>query len=94
MGTNDNRNRDGNILPGKSLTLLWEGEFGVYNQLWKNYLTWWTKRRQLNQIVKDPTKLNFSGKYTIDGVDVILKKRTVIFSMDQVLPSECEFFIA
>jgi len=93
MGSNDNRDRSGNIIPGKNLTLLWEGEYGIYNQLWRNYLTWWSGRKQVNYLMTDPSMLDFGKKYDIDGNHYVLKRRTIHLSADEIIPGECEWYL-
>ena len=94
MGTMDNRDRYGNFLAGKTLSLLWEGEYGIYSQLWKRYLIWWKSRKEVDYLIKDPSILDFTKKYRIDGTDLVLKKRTIQFSEDSITPSVCEFINA
>lgn len=93
MGSYDNLDMNENQIAGRNLSLKWEGEFGIYNQLYKNYITWWLNRRQLNHLIVDPSRLNFIDKVTINRIDLILKKRTINFAIDQIVPSECEFYI-
>ena len=93
MGSNDNRNRSGNVIPGKNLTLFWEGEYGIYNQLWKKYLTWWTDRKQVNWLITDPSMLDFAQKYNIDGNHYLLKRRTIHLTANEIIPGECEWYL-
>lgn len=93
MGSSDNISFYGNKIAGANLTMKWEGEYGRYNQLWKNYLTWWMTRRQVNYKITDPSTLEFNRKYAIDGKHYLLKKRTVTFTLRSVAVGECEFYL-
>jgi hypothetical protein len=93
MGSSDNLDRIGTQLTGKNLCLKWEGEFGLYEQLWKNYLTWWMARKQVTWYIKDPSDLSFTKKYAIQGNHYLLKKRTVNLTQRGVEPGECEFYL-
>lgn len=93
MGSSDNLDLEGNRISGANLSLHWNGTYGVYNQLWKNYLTWWMTRRQVNYKITDPSTLEFNRKYAIDGKHYLLKKRTVTFTLRSVAVGECEFYL-
>lgn len=91
--TNDNLDREGNPLEGKNLTLKFEGESGIYAQLYRDYLTWWMNRRSVKWIIKNPSNLSFLEKYAINGNHYILKKRTVNHTDQGIMPAECEFYL-
>ncbi len=92
MGSNDNLDRTGNKLAGKSLCLRWEGNYGLFAQLWEKYMHWYNTRKTVTYMVTDPTVLNFKQKYAIDGKHFLLKKRTINLTMNGILPGECEFY--
>ncbi|MFH0760705.1 MAG: hypothetical protein V2A67_04310 [Bacteroidota bacterium] len=90
----DNLDRAGtSVLPGKNLTLSFQGDYGLYQQLWKDYLTWWLSRKQVNWTIKDPSILKFNEKYAIDGKHYLLKKRTVNLGAYSIFPGDCEFYL-
>ena len=93
MGSNDNLDRSGNQIAGRTLTLKWEGEQGVYNQLWKDYLKWWMNRKQVNWSIKDPSTIDFTTKYAIDRNHYLLKNRPIHFTLHEIVPGECEFYL-
>jgi len=93
-GSSDNLDVDGNQITDANLTMKWEGDYGVYEQLWKNYLTWWMARKQVNWAIKDPSTLDFTTRYAIDRNHYFLKKRKVIFTLHEIKPGECEFYLA
>lgn len=92
-GSNDNLDREGNVLAGKNLTLSYEGAYGLYEQLWKDYIAWWMNRKQVNWMVKNPDELQFNEKYAIDGKHYLLKKRTINLGVNSIEPSLCEFYL-
>ncbi|MCK5822031.1 MAG: hypothetical protein KAH17_09090 [Bacteroidales bacterium] len=94
MGSSDNISYWGNKIPEKSLTMLNEGEYGIYTQRWLKYLIWHHTRKEMKYLLTQSGTLAFDRKYSIFGLNLILKKRSVNYSIDQVLPSESEFFIA
>lgn len=90
----DNLDRAGtSVLTGKNLTLSFQGDYGIYEQLWKDYLTWWLSRKQVNWTVKDPSILKFNEKYAIDGKHYLLKKRSVNLGVHSIEPGDCEFYL-
>jgi hypothetical protein len=96
MGSNDNLDRTGNLLSGKTLTLKWDGDyglFGLYQILWRRYLTWWMNRVQVSWTIKDPSALRFDQIYGIQGNHFVLKQRSVTFTDRGVEPEECEFYL-
>lgn len=92
MGSSDNLDFNGNPIPGANLCLRWQGVSGLYSQLWAQYLYWWNTRRQINYTVMKPDRLRFDRVYSIQGNRVILKKRSVRYSLKGVEPSLCEFY--
>jgi len=92
MGSSDNLDFYGNPIPGANLCLRWQGVSGLYRQLWAQYLYWWNTRRQINFTILKPDRLRFDRVYTIRGNRVILKKRSVRYSLKGVEPSLCEFY--
>jgi len=94
MGSNDLTDREGDAISGKSLTLLNEGDQGIYSQRWLKYLIWYHSRKEMKYLLTQSGTLAFDRKYSIFGLNLILKKRSVNYSIDQVLPSESEFIIA
>lgn len=92
LGSSDNFDIDGNLIPGANLTMKWEGEFGVYQKLWMDYLTWWMKRKQVNIFIDDPSSLEFNKKYTVDRIQYLLKKKTTTLSLHTIGVTECEFY--
>jgi len=93
LATNDNLNRVGELLPGKNLCLKFEGEYGIYAQLYQHYLSWWMDRRIVKWTIKNPSELKFHEKYAIDGKHYLLKKRTVNHTEQGIMPAECEFYL-
>jgi len=93
MGSSDNLDIDGNLIPGANLTLKNEGEHGIFNQLWREYLTWWMQRKQVNWMIKNPSLLDFAAKYAINHNHYLLKKKITEFTLREITPGECEFFL-
>ena len=92
-GSSDALDKKGDILPGANLSLRWDGETGLYRQLWKDYLIWWKNRKEVKWMITDPSQLGFSKKYEIDGNHYILKTRNIILGNDGIEPGECEFVL-
>lgn len=93
MGSSSNFDVDGNQIAGANLTMRWEGEFGVYEKLYKNYLTWWMMRKQVDWIITDPSLLEFAEKYAIDRSQFLVKNRSTVYSIHSIEPTECEFYL-
>jgi len=91
-GSSDSFDRVGNLLPDSKLSIRWDGETGLFQQLWKNYLTWWKTKKMVTWIITDPTGLEFSKIYAIAGNHYLLKSRTIVLRNGKVEPSECEFY--
>ncbi|HBB90844.1 MAG TPA: hypothetical protein DC042_03780 [Bacteroidales bacterium] len=92
-GSSDAFDSNGELLPGASLSLKWQGETGLYNQLWKDYLTWWKKRKVVTWTITDPSLLDFFTVYEIDNNHYILKNRSISLQYEGVQPGECEFYL-
>jgi len=92
LGSSDNFDFYGNPIPGANLSLRWQGESGLYKQLWESYLFWWNSRRQINYTILKPDQLRFDRVYMIQGVRVVLKKRTIRYTLKGFEPSPCEFY--
>jgi hypothetical protein len=92
-GSSDAFSTSGNRIAGISLSLKWQGETGLYEQLWKDYLTWWTKRKTVKWTITNPSQLEFSRIYEIDGLHYILKNKSTILTDGGVLPAVCEFYL-
>jgi len=92
-GSSDSFDRVGNPLPDSNLSIRWDGETGLYNQLWKDYLTWWKTKKMVTWIITDPTSLEFSKIYEIAGNHYLLKSRNIVLRDGKVEPTECEFYL-
>ncbi len=92
-GSSDTFDSAGEILPDASLSLKWQGDTGLYNQLWKDYLTWWNRRKVVTWTIADPSKLDFFTVYEIDNNHYILKNRSISLQYQGVQPGDCEFYV-
>jgi hypothetical protein len=92
-GSSDAYDSAGELLPDASLSLKWQGETGLYNQLWKDYLTWWKKRKVVTWTITDPSQLDFFTVYEIDNNHYILKNRSISLKYEGVQPGDCEFYL-
>jgi len=92
-GSSDSYDRVGGLLPYSKLNIKWDGDNGLYNQLWKPYLNWWNSRKVVTWMITDPSVLEFSKLYEIDGNHYLLKNRSYSLKNDKVEPGECEFYL-
>jgi len=92
-GSSDAFDSEGELLPDASLSLKWQGETGLYNQLWKDYLTWWKKRKVVTWTITDPSLLDFFTVYEIDNNHYILKNRSISLQYEGIQPGDCEFYL-
>ncbi len=92
-GSSDNLDISGNKIASANLTLKWEGEFGIYTQLWEDYLSWWTNRKQVNWIILNPASLTFDRRYQIGQNQYVLKKKSVHYGLHSINPGKCEFYL-
>lgn len=92
-GSSDSFDRVGNLLPDSSLSIRWDGETGLYNHVWKDYLTWWKTKKMVTWIITDPSHLEFSKRYEIAGNHYLLKSRNLVLRDGKVEPAECEFYL-
>lgn len=91
--SNDNLDRVGSLLPGKNLTLRFEGQYGIFAQLWTKYLTWYSLRKQVTWTITDPSQLSFGQKYSIQGSHYLLKSRSINLGVNSISPEDCEFYL-
>ncbi len=92
-GSSDPFNSKGELLPGAGLSLKWDGPQGIYEQLWKEYLSWWDHRRPVTFTVTDPSALNFHTIYGIQNSRFLLKKKSLNIDAQGHQPVECEFYL-
>ncbi len=92
-GSSDAFDPDGNLWPGASLSLKWQGETGLYEQLWKGYLEWWKTRKSVTWTILDPSILDFMTIYEIESNHYILKRRTLTIESQGPVPGDCEFYL-
>jgi hypothetical protein len=92
-GSSDAFDPGGALLPGATLSLKWDGETGLYNQLWKDYLTWWNTRKVVSWTITDPSILDFFTVYAIENNHYLLKKRSLSITAKGPQPGECEFYL-
>ena len=91
-GSSDAFDPGGNLMADSSLSLQWDGDTGLYNQLWKDYLTWWSTRQVVTWEITDPSNLDFLTRYSIEGIHYLLKKRSLNINAQGPQPGECEFY--
>ncbi|MCX6224258.1 MAG: hypothetical protein NTV01_05830 [Bacteroidia bacterium] len=92
-GSSDAFDRVGDRLQNANLSLKWDGETGLYNQLWKDYLTWWNTRKVVTWTISDPSLLDFFTVYAIENNHYLLKKRSLSIQAGGPQPGECEFYL-
>lgn len=92
-GSSDAFDPEGELLTDASLSLKWQGETGLYNQLWKDYLTWWKKRKVVTWMITDPSLLDFFTLYEIDNNHYVLRSRNISLQYEGVQAGECEFYL-
>ncbi len=92
-GSSDAFDLNGALLPGATLSLKWDGATGLYNQLWKDYLTWWNTRKVVTWTIIDPSILDFFTVYAIENNHYLLKKRSLSISAKGPQPGDCEFYL-
>ena len=85
----------GQMLPGSNYSLMWEGENGIYNRFWKDWVYF------LNNIARDARALkqltaiqikqfDFRQKPIIDGVKYLCKEIRVDVSINMISPAEID----
>ncbi len=92
-GSSDSFDRVGDPLPNSSLSIRWDGASGLFEQSWKDYLSWYKTRKMVTWIITDPTRLEFSKLYEINGNHYLLKNRNLVLRDGKVEPAECEFYL-
>jgi hypothetical protein len=92
-GSSDAFDPGGASLPGATLSLKWDGATGLYNQLWKDYLTWWNTRKVVTWTITDPSVLDFFTVYAIENNHYLLKKRSLSITAKGPQPGDCEFYL-
>jgi len=91
-GSSDPFDRVGELLPDAHLSLKWQGETGLYEQLWRGYLDWWNTRKTVTWTILDPSILDFLTIYEIENNHYILKKKSLTIQSQGPVPGDCEFY--
>lgn len=92
-GSSDAFGPAGELWPGASLSLKWQGETGLYEQLWKGYLEWWKTRKSVTWTILDPSILDFTTIYEIESNHYILKRRILTIESQGPVPGDCDFYL-
>jgi hypothetical protein len=92
-GSSDNLDPAGEPLENANLSLKWQGESGLYAQLWRSYLNWWNRRKVVTWLIADPSRLDFFTVYEINNSNYLLKTRAVNLLDEGVQPCDCEFYL-
>lgn len=88
MGSADVYNLNGKIEEANR-SLYWDGEFGLYEKAWKEWLWWWINiRREVTfrkvMDINDLIKINFSKKYKVNGVAYLLQEVDVTLELRRI----------
>jgi hypothetical protein len=97
LASNDVYDFDGSKIADANLSLKWDGEYGLYENFWKDYIYWWNERKKLAKVTKlmsvtDIINLDWSKKYNIEGVNYLLKEISISIKNNQLLPAEIEMY--
>ncbi len=83
MANWDNRDVDGNMIPGQNYVLAWEGDNSLYENFWKRYLTWRDQAKEVEFLIDlsplDYVNLDMRKKVQINGVNYFIKRIDVAF---------------
>lgn len=92
MGSCDVLDYHQNKIADANLSLRWDGEYGLYENCWKEYLYWWMNRKLVKWIIKDPSRIDFDKIYSINRSNYLLKKKSTVLSLHKIEPAVCEFY--
>jgi len=96
FATNDVYAPDNNKIPNANLSLKWEGQYGLYENCWKDFLQFITNARPLKtKALLKPTDIlafDFSKKYRIKGVDTFVKEIKIPISEKAIGPATLECY--
>lgn len=96
FGTSDNYDWAANRIGEYSL--MWQGEDGLVNRFWKEWITFAQAtrrvRRRVNLGLGDLLGLDLKVRKRIDGVDYFVEKMTVQISMTGIEPADITFLKA
>ncbi len=91
LGTNDIYDYFGSIIG--SLSLLWEGDYGLLENFWKEYIYWYfniKKEVEFTKILtaKDISILDFSAKHRINRINYFINEINVTLTNNEIKPAE------
>jgi hypothetical protein len=74
-----------NAIPGAEFALRWDGDHGLYEKVWKEYIDWQlNNRKDCITVIQWPVQhlvdFDFSKKYRIRGIDYLVKN--IKFNLD------------
>ena len=78
LGSHDVYDYNGNKISDANLALRWDGQYGIYENFWKNYLYWYLNIRKeiklrINWAISDLANIKFYKKYRINRTDYLIK---------------------
>ncbi len=78
MGSSDNFDQAGNVIPGKNYSMAWDGQYGLYSTWWKQYVNMRHFGRKVVRQVRlthtDLASLDFTRKIRVENANYIIKK--------------------
>lgn len=79
------------------LALRWDGDYGLYENLWKEYLHWYIYVRRLVKFEKvmtpaDLKNIKFYKKYRINGVNYLIKEINVTITDREIKPAKLDLY--
>ena len=99
FGTHDVYAPDGTKIPEANLALKWDGQYGLYENFWKEYAEWHaTRRRMVTRYIMltaaDLASLKMYRKVRIDGVNFFIKSISVTIKTNGIMPAKVEMYTA
>lgn len=92
LGTPDVYDQEGNKIAEANLALKWEGEYGLYNQLWKPVIENFILKTRTVEIERlftavEIRNFDFSEKVRVKGVDYLVKEIKIPITDRAILPA-------
>jgi hypothetical protein len=97
LGSYDVWDHSGSKISTANLALKWDGPYGLYENLWKDYLHWYINVRRLVKFEKiltssDLKNIKFYRKYRIQGVNYLIKEINVTITDREIKQAKIDLY--
>ena len=97
LGSSDVYDPNGDKIPSANYSLHWCGPYGLYENWWKKFISWYINTRKPVTFRRlftaaEIRNLDFSKKHRIDGTDYLIKEIKIPVTEKEIMPATMECY--